>query len=203
MAFNFNWTEFDDEFYEEAKKMVTLALNKGGKPARIQDDIIVKELHMGTQPPELEMLEIGELSVDKFRGIFKLTYSGDAYIVLQTKVQANPVNERRPELSISMQSHIVAADKPLVVPMQLRISDLRLRGFLGLVVCRRNGVTLSFKNDPLEQVKVSSTFDGLASVERFLQQEIEKLLRAMFQEDLPALVHNLSRRYLDKEREQQ
>lgn len=39
------------------------------------------------QPPELEILEIGDLSTDRFRGIFRLTYAGDAYIVLQTKVQ--------------------------------------------------------------------------------------------------------------------
>jgi hypothetical protein len=49
MAFNFNWTEFDDDFHQEATKMVTLALNKGNKPARIKGDIQVKELHMGTQ----------------------------------------------------------------------------------------------------------------------------------------------------------
>lgn len=39
------------------------------------------------QPPELEILEIGDLSTDRFRGIFRLTYSGDAHITLQTKVQ--------------------------------------------------------------------------------------------------------------------
>lgn len=33
------------------------------------------------------MLEIGELSVDRFRGIFRLNYAGDAHIVLRTKVQ--------------------------------------------------------------------------------------------------------------------
>lgn len=42
------------------------------------------------QPPELEILEIGDLSTDRFRGIFRLTYSGDAYIVLQTRVQVGP-----------------------------------------------------------------------------------------------------------------
>lgn len=42
------------------------------------------------QPPDLEILEIGDLSTDRFRGIFRLTYSGDAYIVLQTKVQVRP-----------------------------------------------------------------------------------------------------------------
>ena len=84
------------------------ALNKGEKPPIIADQIEVKELNMGTivsdscragrgganphialQPPELEILEIGDLSTDRFRGIFRLTYVGDAYIVLQTKVQVS------------------------------------------------------------------------------------------------------------------
>lgn len=44
---------------------------------------------MGTCPPELEILEIGDLAEDRFRGIFKMRYHGDAEIVLQTKVQVN------------------------------------------------------------------------------------------------------------------
>jgi len=48
---------------------------------------VVKEFNLGTTPPDLEMLEIGELGDDKFRGVFKLKYSGDAHIVLQTRVQ--------------------------------------------------------------------------------------------------------------------
>ena len=48
---------------------------------------MVKEFNLGSVAPDLEMLEIGELGEDKFRGVFKLKYSGDAYIVLQTKVQ--------------------------------------------------------------------------------------------------------------------
>ena len=44
---------------------------------------------MGTCPPELDILEIGEVSMDRFRGIFKLAYSGDGYLVLETKVQVN------------------------------------------------------------------------------------------------------------------
>jgi len=42
---------------------------------------------MSWQPPELELLEIDELSDAKFSGIFKLTYDGDFFITLQTKVQ--------------------------------------------------------------------------------------------------------------------
>ena len=86
--------------------MLDSALNKGNKPPVIADKIEVVELEMGTQvrcnlvvfcvlkdadqqkkPPELEIRDIGELTMDQFRGIFRLTYEGDAHIVLRTKVQ--------------------------------------------------------------------------------------------------------------------
>ncbi|KAI9320516.1 hypothetical protein BX666DRAFT_1908796 [Dichotomocladium elegans] len=206
MAFRFSWPEFDSGFYDEAKLQLETALNKGNKPKNIVDHITVKELHMGSKPPELEILEVGELTTDKFRGIFKLTYAGDAYIVLQTKVQANPMHNKRPA---SMDRHrlyrpgIVAADKPLVVPMLLRISDLKLRGIIVLVVSKTKGITLVFKNDPLESIIISSTFDAVTSVRNFLQREIEKQLRNLFQEDLPVMIHNLSVRHLEARRQQQ
>ena len=61
-----------------------------------------------------------------------------------------------------------------------------------LQVDKSSGTTLSFKYDPLERVVVSSTFDKVASVQRFLQQAIERQLRAVFVEDLPRLIHSLS-----------
>ncbi|KAI9493097.1 hypothetical protein BDB00DRAFT_384468 [Zychaea mexicana] len=203
MAFRFNWPEFDAEFYEEARSQLETALNKGNKPKNIVDHITVKELHMGTSPPELEILEVGELATDKFRGIFKLTYAGDAYIVLQTKVQANPMHAKRSELPRHTRPSILAADRPLVVPMLLRISDLQLRGIVVLVVSKTKGITLVFKNDPLESIVVSSTFDSITSVRNFLQREIEKQLRNLFQEDLPVMIHNLSLRHLQSEQEKQ
>ena len=39
------------------------------------------------QPPELEVRDIGDLTMEQFRGIFRLTYTGDAHLVLRTKVQ--------------------------------------------------------------------------------------------------------------------
>ncbi|KAI9277016.1 hypothetical protein BDA99DRAFT_554947 [Phascolomyces articulosus] len=203
MAFRFNWPEFDAEFYEEARSQLEAALNKGNKPKNIVDHITVKELNMGTSPPELEILEVGELATDKFRGIFKLTYAGDAYIVLQTKVQANPMHAKRSELPRHTRPSILAADRPLVVPMLLRISDLQLRGIVVLVVSKTKGITLVFKNDPLESIVISSTFDSITSVRNFLQREIEKQLRNLFQEDLPVMIHNLSLRHLQSEQEKQ
>lgn len=89
MSFRFNWPEFDQEFINLASVELENALNRGKKPSNICDMIRVKELHMGTQPPELDILEIGELTMDRFRGIFKMAYSGDGYLVLETKVQVS------------------------------------------------------------------------------------------------------------------
>lgn len=201
MAFRFNWPEFDSEFYNEARSQLEAALNKGSKPKNIVDHISVTELNMGTTAPDLEILEIGELSTDKFRGIFKLTYCGDAYIVIQTKVQANPMHAKESDLPRHTRPSVLAADQPLVVPMLLRISDLKLRGIVVLVVSKTKGITLVFKNDPLESIIVSSTFDSVTSVRSFLQREIENQLRNLFQEDLPVMIHNLSLRHIQSEQE--
>lgn len=89
MAFNFNWSPLtaDAEFYSKAQEMLTAALNKSTKPPIIVDDILVNELNLGSVPPDLEILEIGDLAEDRFRGIFKMCYSGDAFLTLKTRVQ--------------------------------------------------------------------------------------------------------------------
>jgi distribution and morphology protein 34 len=98
---------------------------------------------------------------------------------------------------------VLAADQPLIVPMLLRISDLKLRGIVVLVVSKTKGITLVFKNDPLESILVSSTFDSVTSVRSFLQREIENQLRNLFQEDLPVMIHNLSLRHIQSQQEKQ
>ena len=77
----------DAEFYSRAQDLLTTALNKSPKPPIIVDDILVNELNLGSVPPELEILEIGDLAEDRFRGIFKMCYSGDAFLTLKTRVQ--------------------------------------------------------------------------------------------------------------------
>ena len=94
MAFNFNWSPLtaDAEFYLRAQEMLTTALNKSPKPPIIVDDILVNELNLGSVPPDLEILEIGDLAEDRFRGIFKMCYSGDAFLTLQTRVQVRCIS---------------------------------------------------------------------------------------------------------------
>ncbi|KDN38461.1 hypothetical protein K437DRAFT_259411 [Tilletiaria anomala UBC 951] len=260
MSFNFRWPEFSEGFHNDAKTMLDSALNKGAKPKVIADDIKVEELGMGTIAPELDILEIGDLSMDRFRGIFRLTYAGDAHLVLSTKVQANPLSAARgspastpagdesvdkagsmggdsaaaatPDLeetpsspfgygrqddsiwfgaaspssnpltaslfpaAANRRGGILFAATPLIVPMKLRLSHLRLRAIIVLIVSKAKGITLVFKNDPLESVNVSSTFDSVGVIAKYLQQEIEGQLREMFREDLPSIIHRLSQKWL-------
>jgi mitochondrial distribution and morphology protein 34 len=93
MAFNFNWSPLaaDADFYKRAQELLTNALNKSPKPPIIVDDILVTEFNLGSVPPDLEILEIGDLAEDRFRGIFKMCYSGDAFLTLRTRVQVRAV----------------------------------------------------------------------------------------------------------------
>ena len=59
---------------------------------------------------------------------------------------------------------------------------------------KQKGITVVFRNDPLESLKVSSTFDSISFVRDFLQKEIEGQLRILFMDELPAIIHRLSLR---------
>lgn len=195
MAFNFNWSPLstDAGFLPRAQELLTNALNRADpKPAIIVDDIIVNELNLGDVPPELEILEIGDLAEDRFRGTFKMMYKGNAYLTLKTKVQANPLNTYLRTRSAFASPQPLAADTGLTIPLQITLSEFRLSGFIILVFSRQKGLTLVFRNDPLESLRVSSTFDAIPFVANFLQKEIENQLRGLLMDELPAIIHRLS-----------
>lgn len=157
-------------------------------------------MSMGTQPPTLTLLEIGDLSLDRFRGILRLGYQGDAWIEVRCRVQANPLSHNpnlNPTSTLPVSAPLLAS-QPLLVPMTLRLSLLHLRAILILVVSASKGITLVFKNDPLQNVEVSSTFDSVEVIRGYLQQEIEGQLREMFREDLPGIIHRLSQKWFSK-----
>lgn len=91
---------------------------------------------------------------------------------------------------------MLAAKEPLVVPMLLRLSNFRLNSYVVLVVSKQKGITLVFKTDPLQNVDINSTFDSIAVIQNFIQHEIEGLLRQMFKEDLPSIIHRLSQQWV-------
>jgi len=82
----------------------------------------------------------------------------------------------------------------LTIPLQITLSDIKLSGFIILVFSGQKGLTLVFRNDPLESLKVSSTFDSIPFVRDYLQKEIEGQLRILLMDELPAIIHRLSLR---------
>ncbi|KAL9010398.1 MAG: hypothetical protein Q9173_004662 [Seirophora scorigena] len=215
MAFNFNWSPLtaDASFYTRAQELLTTALNKSPKPPIIVGDIIANELNLGSVPPDLEILEIGDLAEDRFRGIFKMCYTGDAFLTLKTRVQAsqvaaiitrrihpnldpqaNPLNTYLSTRSAFTSPQPLAASSGLTIPLQITLSEIKLSAFIILVFSRQKGLTLVFRNDPLESLKVSSTFDAIPFVREYLQKEIEGQLRALLMDEVPAIIHRLSLR---------
>lgn len=59
---------------------------------------------------------------------------------------------------------------------------------------KQKGLTIVFRNDPLESLKVSSTFDSIQFVRDYLQKTIEGKLRDLMMDELPAIIHRLSLR---------
>ncbi|KAH7162521.1 hypothetical protein B0J13DRAFT_517780 [Dactylonectria estremocensis] len=194
MAFNFNWSPLtaDADFYSRARDLLTKALNKSPKPPIIVDDILVSELNLGTVPPDLEILEIGDLAEDRFRGIFKMSYTGDAFLTLKTRVQANPLNTYLYSKPTFTSPQPLAAASGLTIPLSITLSEIKLSAFIILVFSRQKGLTIVFRNDPLESLKVSSTFDSIQFVRDYLQRTIEQQLRNLMMDELPTIIHRLS-----------
>ncbi|CAD6569901.1 MAG: ERMES complex subunit [Alectoria sarmentosa] len=196
MAFNFNWSPLtaDASFYTRAQELLTTALNKSPKPPIIVDDILVNELNLGSVPPDLEILEIGDLAEDRFRGIFRMCYTGDAFLTLKTRVQANPLNTYLSTKPSFTSPQPLAASSGLTIPLKITLSEIKLSAFIILVFSRQKGLTLVFRNDPLESLKVSSTFDAIPFVRDYLQKEIEGQLRTLLMDEVPVIIHRLSLR---------
>lgn len=205
MSFNVNWNTLEtDSLRSWTTELLTDALNSGKRPHILASDILIKDLNFGKTAPDFEILEIGELDKDRFRGIFKIEYSGDFHLTLHTKVQANPLKihkDNSVEKEISPDSSFVTPNFLLSVdafnlPLDLKLSDIKISGIGIIVFSQSKGLTLVFRNDPLDSIKVSSTFDTVQVLANFLQKQIETQIRDLFRETLPTLIHRLSLKYV-------
>ncbi|ODV89819.1 hypothetical protein CANCADRAFT_13309, partial [Tortispora caseinolytica NRRL Y-17796] len=193
MSFQFNWHSFTEaNFYSKARALLTEALNNGSMPPIIVDKVSVSDFDLGSTPPHLEILEIGDFSADSFHGIFKLNYAGDARLSLQTKIEANPLQVHYQSVPEFAGPRFLAASSSLTMPLILTLSEFRLNGIVVFVYSRAKGLTIVFPNDVLESIKVSSTFDFIPSIARYLQAEIENRLRLFFRDDFPIIMHKIS-----------
>jgi distribution and morphology protein 34 len=70
---------FNSDFLFKAREQLSRALSHTKQEQNIVDDITVTTLTMGNKPPELQILEIAELTEERFKGILKLVYTGKSY----------------------------------------------------------------------------------------------------------------------------
>lgn len=201
MSFKVNWNTLEtDSLRDWTSQILTDALNSGKRPPILASDIEIKDLNFGKVAPDFEILDIGELDLDRFRGIFKINYSGDFHLTLHTRVQANPLtiykeNSAADDMGFVTPNFVLASDL-FALPLDLKLSDIRILGIGIIVFLRSKGLTLVFRNDPLDSIKVTSTFDTVQVLAKFLQKQIETQIRDLFRETLPTLIHRLSLKYL-------
>ncbi|CCE79725.1 Piso0_001810 [Millerozyma farinosa CBS 7064] len=207
MSFKVDWNSLEtDSLRNWTQELLTEALNSGKRPNILASDITIKDLNFGKVAPNFEILEIGELDKDRFRGIFKINYDGDFHLTLHTQVQANPLNiytsnslEKEVNAFEDCKSFVtpnfVLSNEPFALPLDLKLSDLKISGIGIIVFSSTKGLTLVFRNDPLDSIKVSSTFDTVQVLANFLQNQIESQIRDLFRETLPTLIHQLSLKY--------
>lgn len=88
----------------------------------------------------------------------------------------------------------LAAAAGLTIPLSITLSEIKLSAFVILVFSKQKGLTIVFRNDPLESIKVSSTFDSIQFVRDYLQRTIEGKLRDLMMDELPSIIHKLSLR---------
>lgn len=86
----------------------------------------------------------------------------------------------------------LAASDGLTIPLSITLSHIRLSAFIIVVYSKHKGVTIVFRNDPIESLKVSSTFDSIQFVRDYLQRTIETQLRNLMMDELPSIIHRFS-----------
>ncbi|KAL6072953.1 ERMES complex subunit [Balamuthia mandrillaris] len=132
MSFEINWPVWEADTIDKVKESLHKAMNSGGGlPDSICDAIHVADLHFGTKPPSLTVLEIAEVSEQTFKAAFRLSYSGEASITLVTKVQVNHLAPS-PSSALSQRAMkrlgVLSSHRSLPVPLRLTISHLDLCG---------------------------------------------------------------------------
>ncbi|KAF6015254.1 hypothetical protein HII13_000190 [Brettanomyces bruxellensis] len=218
MSFKINWDYIEKEsFTQYAKDTLNEAMNSGKRPNILSDGIKIMDLNFGSIAPEFEILEIGDLGKDRFRGIFKFNYSGDASVTMTTKVSASllknynanikdhlmenceaDVSYNCADLSNFIEPNFIVSDCDFDIPLYVTLSSIKMSSIIVVVFSVSKGLTLVFKNEPLESIDVNSTFDKIRPIARFLQEKIETQIGELFREFLPGMLYKFSLEYTTK-----
>lgn len=80
----------------------------------------------------------------------------------------------------------------LLFPLELSVSELKLNALFVLEASKHKGLTLTFKNEPMESLKISSSLDGIPGIGAYLRDEIGRMAKEAVAEELPKVLHDQS-----------
>ncbi|KYQ92799.1 histidine kinase [Tieghemostelium lacteum] len=197
MSFKLSWGPFDENFYNNIKDGLNKALNQNPIP-NLTDKLLVYQLGLGDHPPQLELLEV-DPSKEHFKFVFKVLYKGNGLLELRTKVQANPIfmgssvtHMNRREKTIMNRFGLGSAGKPHVMPLSIMIKDIVFEGILTLSIINTTKIEASFKEDPLKQVNIVTSFDEFPSAANFIKTLVETQLRDFIMKEFPVIVGSIT-----------
>lgn len=192
-----NWQKLSDPLLVgHIKSCLEQLLNSSPKPAEIVDDICIDLLEFGTTPPSVTLVEIACLDEEAASVRVSIKYSGDARIVLRTRVQINPFSNATSPTAIDLKAKQKKGSasknishRPLVAPITVNVEKVHVEAVAQLSYASDGGFALTFEKPPLKSIDVHSTFDEVPGVKAFLCSEIESQLNAFLARDLSPLLN--------------
>lgn len=195
MSFKFSWNPnlINSTNFKQIAAVLEEGLKKGPKPEGVVGDVLVDDIQLGTIAPRLHMIEISKLETDQFKGVFSMVYEGDASITMHTRVEANSLISTCESAPLFALPRLNSSLISLPVPLQFTISDVRLSGVITLVVSKKKGVVLVFKDDPLESIKITTSMDSIPQAADRIKYEIEQEIRVVFRNSIPEMLYELTK----------
>jgi hypothetical protein len=176
---------------EMIESMILKAKQSGKLPPEIVSTVELTLFDLGSETLDLEIEQV--LQMDPFDDtqplgmhsvVFLFRYGGSISAEFKCDVQVNPISSRHALFQTTF------AQRPIVVPLYLRIERVRLGGkvIVSQRNCDKNKLTLCFKSNIFHDVVIRSNF------ERHFMAAHENIRRL-----LVTMVHETAKRIVDED----
>jgi len=181
MSVSFNWTSLSSkELVQSIRQQLNQLANTNSE--RAADNVgamHITELNFGEQPPDIQLVEINDLSESKVKTSLTFHYEGDATVTFYSRVELNPLFSKRKAGSRGRDfMGVMDSHTSLTAPLYITLSHFRLEGKVVLGF-EKPYLVVSLKNEALKDVTVNSSFDG-CSASPMVAQAVRKNLMQMF-----------------------
>jgi len=137
MSFKFDWSRIstNNGLREQLREKINCALQKS-LAENENYTVVLRLLDFGSEPPELQIVKINELKVDKIHLIFSFTYQGDAFMSFDVNLQVNPLVSDKGRIGHLSRTHMgtLSSHLPLHAGINTTLSKFEIEGTLELSI---------------------------------------------------------------------